>query len=124
MASLSNRIGVDVLAIILDHYLDIKSKLRFERTSKEHQQLVIESFQRIKKLCVSQGQIRKMSRSEVIKLIFRCGPNTTQFDIYSYFFLNLNVKDSEIVAMANQFPLLIELPTVSFHDYCIYVEEL
>src|SRR5690349_21059611 len=49
MASLSERIGVDVLALILDRYLDMKSRLRFERTSKEHQQ---------------PGKLRKSSREK------------------------------------------------------------
>src|SRR5690349_21292763 len=111
MASLADRIGVDVLAIILDRYLDMKSRLRFERTSKKHQQLVIESFQRIKHLYVCDNDASKMELSEVEKLMYRCGPNVRRFEFDCQHLLDLDENDSKAASiMAREFPLLIELP--------------
>src|SRR4051812_6342409 len=117
MASLVDRIGIDVLSLILDRYLDTKSRLRFERTSKEHQQLVIESFQRIKVLSIGNDDLNKIPCSGVIKLMFRCGPNLRHFQI-NRLGPHIDENDSETVArMAREFPLLIELPTYDLRVY-------
>src|SRR5690348_4765466 len=124
MTSLVDRIGVDVLVIILDRYLNYKSRLRFERTSKRHQELVIESFKRIKHPYISSWTLRNMTNLDIVKMMFRYGDKVKELDFGGRKDFIGEHDEETTQRMALQFPVLIKLPTNSFDLHRMYINGL
>src|SRR5690349_9033187 len=106
--------------LVLNDFVDIRSKLNFGQTSKFCKQLVDESFKQTIHLSINFTLSNKWAKNFVL----RCGLSlqTIEFDMPGFHFYDKEI--AMIRVLAKQSPNLTKLPTVDFNVYRAYIESL